>query len=279
MGKKDIISKHVLKHLAADIANLLLHLDIDNDSVEILGTEQQRIELRHADLVVRVKQRKTQSPFILHVEIQNSNDKQMPLRMLRYYTDIQLAYPNERIHQYLVYIGDATLNMPSSFNAGDFDYHYHILDMHTVDCQLLLAQDTPDALVLAILCDFKERPVQDVVNYIVRRLQELLKDDERGFRNYFEMLETLSENRHLKPNIDEAKTMLTEIDIKKLPSYNWGLEQGIEQGLERGLEEGRRQEAINIAKKMLSVMDDMAIVSITGLSLETVKSLRKPKIN
>ena len=271
MGKKDIISKHVLKHLAADIANLLLHLDIDNDSVELLSTEQQRIELRHADLVARVKQRSTQASFILHVEIQNSNDKQMPLRMLRYYTDIQLAYPNERIHQYLVYIGKATLNMPDSFKAGDFNYRYHILDMHTVDCQLLLAQDTPDALVLAILCDFKERPVQDVVNYIVKRLQELLQDDESGFRNYFEMLETLSENRHLKPNIDEVKTMLTEIDIKKLPSYNWGLEQGLEQG--------RKQEALDIARKMLPVMDDMAIVSITGLSLEAIKALRKSKIN
>ena len=267
MGKKDIISKHVLKHLAADIANLLLHLDVEHDSVELLSTEQQRIELRHADLVARVKRHSTQASFILHVEIQNNNDKQMPLRMLRYYTDIQLAYPNERIHQYLVYIGDAMLNMPSSFKAGDFNYHYHILDMHTVDCQLLLAQDTPDALVLAILCDFKERPVQDVVNYIVKRLQELLQDDERGFRNYFEMLETLSENRHLQPNIDEAKNMLTEIDIKKLPSYNWGVEQGIEKG------------TFQVAKQLLPLMDDTAIASVTGLSIDTIKSLRNAENN
>ena len=269
MAKKDIISKHVLKRLAADIANILLHLDIDNDSVELLSTEQQRIELRHADLVARVKQRNTQKSFILHVEIQNNNDKQMPLRMLRYFTDIQLAYPDERIHQYLVYIGKTVLNMPDYFKAGDFNYRYHILDMHTVDCQLLLAQDTPDALVLAILCDFKERPVQDVVNYIVKRLQQLLKDDESGFRNYFEMLETLSENRDLKSNIDEAKNMLSEIDIKKLPSYNWGLQQGLEQG--------RKQEAIDIAKQMLSFMDDEKIAKITKLPYETIKSLRNSK--
>ena len=271
MGKKDIISKHVLKHLAADIANILLHLDIDNDSVELLSTEQQRIELRHADLVARVKQRNTQESFILHVEIQNNNDKQMPLRMLRYFTDIQLAYPDERIHQYLVYIGKAALNMPDCFKAGDFNYRYHILDMHTVDCQLLLDQDTPDALVLAILCDFKECPVQDVVNYIVKRLQELLQDDERGFRNYFEMLETLSENRHLQPNIDEAKAMLTELNIEKLPSYNWGVAKGIEKGIEQGV--------FQVAKKMLPLMDDHSIVLATGLSLEAVQSLRKQAHN
>ena len=30
-----------------------------------------------------------------------------------------------------------------------------------------------------------------MVNYIVLRLRELMGEDERGFRNYFEMLETL----------------------------------------------------------------------------------------
>ncbi|HHJ21089.1 MAG TPA: hypothetical protein ENJ84_14875, partial [Gammaproteobacteria bacterium] len=67
MGRKDIISKHVLKHLAADIANLLLSLNIEDDSVELLATEQHRIELRQADLVARVKQRDSDQSFILHV--------------------------------------------------------------------------------------------------------------------------------------------------------------------------------------------------------------------
>ena len=45
MGSKDIISKSVLGHLAADIANLLLNLGVDANSVELLDTEQQRVEL------------------------------------------------------------------------------------------------------------------------------------------------------------------------------------------------------------------------------------------
>ena len=43
MGNKDIISKSVLGHLAADIANLLLNLGVDASSVELLDTEQQRV--------------------------------------------------------------------------------------------------------------------------------------------------------------------------------------------------------------------------------------------
>lgn len=195
----------------------------------------------------------------------------MPLRMLRYYTDIQLAYPGERIYQYLVYIGKPALRMAAEFNAGDFSYRYHILDMHTVDCNILIRQDTPDALVLAILCDFKERPTQDVVNYIIRRLHELLQEDERGFRDYFEMLETLSDNRQLQANIDKAKEMLTQIDIEKLPSYRWGKIEGKEEGRE----EGKRQERKRLARQLLTVMDDQTIATMTQLPLDEIKQLRK----
>lgn len=272
MANKDIISKRALKHLAADIANLLLALDIEDDSVELLETEQQRIELRRADLVARVRRRHSEETFILHLEIQNENDAAMPLHMLRYFTDIQLAWPAEPLRQYLIYIGKARLTMADGFAAPDFHYCYHVLDMRTVDCEMLLEQDTPDALVLAILCDFRDRPVpvQDVVNYIVRRLHELLKDDERSFREYFEMLETLSENRQLQHTIDEAKQMLTQIDIEKLPSYRWG----VEKGMEKGMEEGVLQEKRRLAQQLLDVLDDHTIAVKTGLPLEEISSLR-----
>ena len=169
--------------------------------------------------------------------------------------------------------------MPSELDAGDFCYRYHILDMHTVDCDLLIAENTPDALVLAILCDFKQRPVQDVVNFIVKRLHELLADNEKGFRDYFEMLETLSDNRQLHTNIDKAKDMLTQIEIEKLPSYRWGetkgLETGIEKGIEKGIETGIHQERQRLAKQLLSVMDDQTIASMTGLSLAEIEQLRQ----
>ncbi len=101
--------------------------------------------------------------------------------------------------------------------------------MHTIDCRLLLMKDTPEALVIAILCDFKERPTQDMVNYIVTRLHELTGDDEQRFRNYYQMLETLAENRDLQTNLAEAKDMLTQVDVTRFSTYRWGLEAGIKQ--------------------------------------------------
>ena len=97
MGNKDIVSKQVIRHLAVDLATYLLKLDIDADSLELLETEQQRIEDRRADLVARVRLRDSGQPFILHIEIQNNNDTRMAWRMLRYLNDIRLAYPQTRV--------------------------------------------------------------------------------------------------------------------------------------------------------------------------------------
>jgi hypothetical protein len=72
MGDKDILGKDTIKRIAVDIAIYLLHLDVDPECVELLSTEQQRIEDRRANLVAKLEQQGR--PFILHIEIQNNND-------------------------------------------------------------------------------------------------------------------------------------------------------------------------------------------------------------
>lgn len=279
MGNKDIISKQVLANLAADMANTLLHLNVDKDSVELLETEYQRVELRRADLVARMRKRDSGETFILHVEIQNANHKHMATRMLRYFTDIHFDYPDDPVHQHLIYIGKDRLRMASQLQQANLQYRYNILDMHTVDCEVLIQQDTPDALVLAILCDFKQRPVQDVVNYIVKRLKQLTADDESSFRNYFKMLETLADNRDLKTQLDEAKHMLTNVDVKNFASYQWGVREGEEIGKQKGRLEGRQEERTANNRKFALVMlnnnvDITVISQSTGMSIAELEALR-----
>lgn len=203
----------------------------------------------------------------------------MPLRMMRYYTDIKLQWSDEPVQQYLIYIGERKLTMPNEQREAAFTYRYQILDMRTVDCAMLLAKDTPEALVLAILCDFKDRPAADVVQYIVQRLYTLCHDDEKGFRNYLTMLEILSDNRQLKQQIKEAETMLTNITLKNLPSYELGEERGEKRGEKRGITIGEEQGIVigveSVVINLFDVLDDEAIAQRTGLSLERVKQLRK----
>nr|VFJ76283.1 MAG: Predicted transposase YdaD [Candidatus Kentron sp. FW] len=241
MAHKDIIGKETIRRLAVDLATHLLELPIEPGSLEVLPTEHLRIEDRRADLVVKLRERGRET-FLLHIEIQNNNDATMAPRMMRYMTDILLAWPGLPLRQYLIYIGKEPLTMPNGIDCPDVRYRYGVVDMREVDCRRLLEKDTPDALVLAILCDFRDRDPQAVINHIYTRLQALLSDNPKRFREYVNMLHVLSVNRNLQKHIEEADKMLTRIDLERMPFYESimarGMERGMEKGIERGMEKG-----------------------------------------
>ena len=229
MGKKDIVSKDIINTLVIDIAKYIIGLDVKK--LTLIDKEFQRVEDRRADVVANVD-----DEYILHIEIQNQNDKSMDLRMLRYYTDIKSS-TNLPIKQYLIYIGKNKLSMNGNIDDFDLNYKYNIIDIKNIDCEEFIKMDTPDSLVLAILCDFKGKDEQEVVNYIIQRLQEKT-DNDALFRKYLIMLEELSENRNLKNKIKKGEKMLTEINYEKLPSFELGMEEGIETGIQKGIETG-----------------------------------------
>jgi hypothetical protein len=226
MGEKDTVSKALLKRIVVDLAHYLLEMDI-----EVLETETQRIEHRRADLVVLA--REDGREFLLHIEIQNDNLAEVPLRMLRYLTDLMLAHPHREVRQSVIYIGKARLAMDDGVQQPNLDFRYRLIDMHQVDCKVFLQRDDPDALVLAILCDFKGRNEREVVREILTRLRALTQATPQRFGEYLTMLEVLSTNRNLKDCIIEEEKMLN-IAIEELPSYEIGMEKGIEQGRQRG---------------------------------------------
>ena len=61
----------------------------------------------------------------------------------------------------------------------NLNYTYNILDMHNIDYEELIKIDTPDALILSILCDCKDKDSKEVLEYLMTRIQELTKDNSR----------------------------------------------------------------------------------------------------
>lgn len=267
MVAKDIISRDALKRLTTDLARQLL--GIDGEAVELLETQNQRVEDRRADLLARMLGADG-GEFLLHVEISNSNPPEMPLRMLRYFTDIRLAGHAGPLRQFLIYIGRAPLRMPDGLHEpGSLDYRYGLIDMHQIDCAGLLAQDNPDALVLAVLCDFGGREPAQVVAYIVRRLKELLGEDDKRFREYMGMLEILSENRKLQRQVQEAEKMLTQVDVKRLPSYAIGFEDGEARGEARGRAQTQRDVVLSLLRRFNSA----EIADLLGMDVDEVRRI------
>ena len=68
-----------------------------------------------------------------------------------------------------------------------------------------------------------------------------------------------------------GKRRLEEI-LKK--EFERGFEEGFKQGFEEGLKQARKQQAIEIAKNLLDVLDDETIASATGVDIEEVRQLR-----
>jgi predicted transposase/invertase (TIGR01784 family) len=237
MTDKDIVSKDILKRIAIDIARILLNLKVDG--AEIIETEYQRVEDRRADLVVRMWN--ADGEFILHIEIQNANHTRMSWRMLRYRAEIGHVQPNSEVRQYVIYIGKAPLNMADHIQKIGLDYRYQIIDMRTVDCQTLLAQDDAESLILASLCDFKGRPEREVIHYILQRLRELAGDNESQFRENLLMLEILGANRGLENIIEEEEKMLSQVEQSRLPSFKIGYQKGESMGEKEGEIKGERK--------------------------------------
>lgn len=263
MGQKDIISKNILKRILLDMAVYLFRLELVD--AELLATEEQRIEDRRADLVAKVRPIQGES-FILHLEIQNANDVQMPVRMLRYLADIRLAYPSYRVHQCLVYIGAERLTMAAGLDSLQLRYRYEMVDMRDINYRTLYDTQSPDALVLAILGNFGGDDPQDVVVRLLAKLRSLAGQDEGRLREYLQMLEVLADNRHLGVNIQEAYDML-QIDIERLPSY--------QKGMEKGMEKGERLKALEVARELLTLnFSPEQIAAITKLPLAAIQNLK-----
>jgi predicted transposase/invertase (TIGR01784 family) len=229
--KKDIISKEIVKNIIKDIAKKILKLNINN--LTLLNTEFERIENRRADILALVD-----NSYILHIELQSNYDKLMPLRMLRYFTDIKFKY-SYPIKQFVIYLGNGIL--PNGLKEENIDFRYNVIDMKKIDCEIFLNDDIPESLILSILCDFQDKKPNDVISTIIKKLLKITKTKEK-FDNYILMLEELSSLRNLKEQVKEYEMILTsKVKWEDLPSYEIGFEKGLEDGLQQGLEKGLQQ--------------------------------------
>ena len=153
------------------------------------------------------------------------------------------------------------------------------IDMHQMDCEALLRQDSPDAWVLAVLCDFHGRQSRAVIHEILTRLMERFQDQQPTLREYVNMLEILSDNRDLNLDIREEFNMLA-INLEKLPSYQIGMEKGEVKGKIEGRAEGRaegaREQALAMARALLDDGKELSWISlITGLPQAEVERLKE----
>ena len=267
--KKDLILKEITKEAVKDILKYILNIDIQE--FEFLDFEFPKIEKREADILIKANNK------ILHIEFQSRNDKNMHIRMARYFLEIFSRY-NLEIYQYVLFLGKEKITMKNKIKTNSCYFEYEIIDLKTIPCDRFLKIDNPKALVLAILCDFQENNPKEIIKEILHKLYKLSKN-ENEFRKYLLMLEELSTSRNLKEEVKEAEMGLQNLTWEDLPSYEIGLEKGMQKGLEQGLQQGLQQglEKGRIEGKILAYyelgIDTKTIAQKVKLTEEEVKEI------
>ena len=86
--------------------------------------------------------------------------------------------------------------------------------------------------ILSVLCDFKGRDAKEMLFEITKKLKVLTAEDERLFSQKMLMIEVLCGNRNFKEILKEVETMLRNVTLEQLSSYEIAVERERARALE-----------------------------------------------
>lgn len=228
-----ILRENILKAIPALLKKVC---GLEIAALKPINPTQTRTKEKRYDFAAKVLNPRLQDRYILHVEFQVGNERKMHLRMFEYYEMIYHTHELP-VEQFVIYIGKEKPRFITHITHKNLQYNYHVIDLKTIDAYLFLSANTPEEVLLAILCDFKGVPPPQIIAEILKRLSRT-SPSHRLLEKYIRQLEMLSQLRNLqKQTIQQIKAMPLIYDIEKDIRYQQGIEVGIEKGIEKGREE------------------------------------------
>ncbi|MEO5361977.1 MAG: hypothetical protein H7843_16305 [Nitrospirota bacterium] len=221
--KYDVTLKDIMK----DIPKVFLKILTGYETGKFVDVQFPDIQLREPDLVIEVK-----DGNLVHIEIQSENEH-MISRMFMYCGFIYNQHRKLPV-QIVLYVGNKPINMQNQIEGEGIKYSYKLIDIIEIDCTQLLESDSPEDIVLSILC--KTNDVDATIRTILDKLSGLPVKEREG---YIRKLLYLSDLRKLYPKIKmEISKMPISIDIKESDIYREGMEDGLLRGRKEGREDG-----------------------------------------
>jgi predicted transposase YdaD len=206
----------------------LLQMLIGGEAVEMLTVEFPAVRMRRADLVVRLS-----SGRIYHLELQTENDETMIVRMLEYYFYIRRLYGQGPIQQVL-YVGKERMTMSAEINDEMLKYSYQIIDIRELDGAPLLASETLEDNLIAILCRVDE--IKVAIKQIMAKIAQLTGKQRGDALIKLLILAGLRDYQQLVK--EEAKEMSITLDIEQNAFLKEVFQEGEQKGIEKGIEKG-----------------------------------------
>lgn len=252
------------KIIKENIESLILSL-----TDQLFGIHAQRFEEIPDDLQVTVERKpdilkkvttRDQQSFILHIEFQVAEEKDMVYRMLEYLGILMRKYKLP-VRQYVIFMGEGKSKMPTQLNGFNLNYFFELKNLQDYDYENLLHSDIPEEVILAVLSSHKNQKPEEIVSQILQRIYTIVPDKIK-LQRYLRQLGILSNLRNLQEEtFKQIANMAFEYDIETDYLFKKGKEEGMEE---------RNKE---IAKKMKAKGHPVKeIAELTGLSIEQIKS-------
>ena len=269
MAEYDSVSKDLIQTYPKDFIRLTLEQD-DVEVLDILDTEQNTVDTRHTDSLIRVHISGQEA--LVHHEFQTTDDPSMPLRMA--------GYIIRAIERHDLPIYSSVIYLRRSAGRRDPGYFIHeisgrrvLIEYTVIRLSEIEGQDIIDGGPSGLFpfVPLMKRPVGidsevwlrhcvDATNALP--VDESIKVDILGRLMILGGLEydpTLINRILLQEGLMDAIMRESSFAqyIKQL-GIEQGIEQGIEEGIKQGIEQGGRQRAIEDILEVLEIRFDLS---------------------
>jgi hypothetical protein len=202
--------------------------------IEVRESERLPYELpvtleRKPDQLLKITDRKNET-FILHLEFQVADEKEMAERMLEYWVLVHRKYKLP-IRQYVFYLSEGTPKMATHLKVDNVQYHYLLIPIAQIDHQKFLSSNKPEEIIFAVLGNIGNEKPEKVALEVVTQLQRF-SPDQLTFQKHLQQLRILINLRKLKPFIATIMESITQY-IK--PEDDYLYKKGVEEGIEKGI--------------------------------------------
>jgi predicted transposase YdaD len=300
----DKIFKEEAETLIKAIATKVLGITHFSNTQPVTASLQKTLE-RDPDWLRRVCHPNPKDDYIFHGEVHGKDEAIILDRDLVYYALLWHNY-HLPVRQVVVYIGrkKKLTHIKSKLKLLNLSFKIEVINMHEVPYDLFIHSSVPEEVMLAILCDFKDKSKEEVITQILKRIKHLNKSD-LNLQKKLVQLEIISSLRNLQPLLTKIlATMPITFDIRKDLRFKEGKQEGKQEGslikdqtfvinlLQKGIESletiaefatvelaivVKTKAAYLMALPLLTKKNKSAqsIAEQTGLMLEVVEKLKK----
>ncbi len=232
----DKIVKENIESIIPALMNSVLGFKVLD--LTVIKEKLQQTKEKEAD-VLRIITDPSGGKFILHLEFQVDDYKNMVYRMVDYWGLLKSKY-SLPVRQFVIFIGDKEPTMKTVLSEDGNYFQFQLINITQFDYLRFLNSTNPEEIILAVLGDFGNEKPEKALSQIIQRLQET-KTDQTTLQKHFRQLRIFAKLRRLDLKFDDMiHNMAKYMDVESDPFFIKGQEKELLKFVSFLLKEGNR---------------------------------------